>query len=313
MSKSIKIYVVILVLLLGAIIYLDATKPKPINWNPTYSLSDKIPLGMYVFDKEINSIFKNQKIEKIIVSPYEYFYNKYNDDTLVNNYKIKGTLLSIAEYSDIDDQSIAEICNFVSHGNSAFISSKIIPNSLLDSLKLKMNSEHKIKDTILSWVANKNLGTQKYKFAAGVGDNYFSKIDTLNTTVLGYQKGDSTRINFVKVPWINGNFYLHLQPAAFTNYYLLKNSDANYAQKTMSYIPKGNIFWHIKNQNGAIISDSPLRFIFSKEQLSWAWYIAIFGMLVFIVFNAKRKQRVVPIINPLRNSTIDFTDRKSVV
>ncbi len=307
MSKSIKIYIALLVILLIAIIYFDATKPKPIDWTPTYDVNDKKPLGLYVFDKEINTVLKNQKLEKINVSPYEYFYYKYDEDTLINNYKIKGTFLSISEYSDIDDQSIAELCNFVSHGNSAFISSKVIPNSLLDSLKLKMNSEVKIKDTVLNWVANKNLGNKKYKFSTNVNDNYFSKIDTLNSAVLGYQQGDSTRINFIKVPWINGNFYLHSQPAAFTNYYLLKENHSDYAQKVLSYIPKGDVFWHIKNQTGEKISNSPLRFIFANTALKWAWYIGIIGILIFMIFNAKRKQRIVPIIEPLRNSTIDFT------
>jgi hypothetical protein len=37
------------------------------------------------------------------------------------------------------------------------------------------------------------------------------------------------------------------------------------------------------------------------------WYLFLLGMLVFILFNAKRKQRVVPIISPLGNTTIDFT------
>lgn len=307
MSKSVKIYIALLVALLIAIIYFDATKPKPINWTPTYSVTDKNPLGLYVFDNEIKSLFKNQKIEKVNISPYEYFYNQYDEDTLVNTYKIKGTFLSISEFSDIDDQSISELCNFVSHGNSAFISSKIIPNSLLDSLKLKMNSEYKIKDTILNWVANKKLGNQKFKFSTNVGDNYFSKIDTLKTTVLGYQKSDTTRINFVKVPWVNGNFYLHIQPTAFTNYYLLKDNHSDYAQKVLSYLPKGDVFWHIKNQTGEVIDGSPLRFIFSKPALKWAWYIGIIGILVFMIFNAKRKQRIVPIIEPLRNTTIDFT------
>jgi hypothetical protein len=307
MSKSLKLYIALLIVLLVAIIYFDVTKPKPINWNPTYEINDKIPLGLYVFDKEVESIFRENKIEKINITPYEFFYYKYNEDTLIRNYNIKGTFLSISEYSDIDDQSIAEICNFVSHGNSAFISSKIMPNSLLDSLKLKMNSEIKIKDTVLNWIANKNLGNMKFKFSANVNDNYFSKIDTLNTTVLGYQQGDSTRINFIKVPWINGNFYLHTQPAAFTNYYLLKDKHSDYAQKVLSYIPEGTIFWHLKNQTGAMISNSPLRFIFSNPALSWAWYIAIIGMIFFMIFNARRKQRVVPIIEPLRNSTIDFT------
>jgi hypothetical protein len=307
MSKSLKIYITLLVILFATIIYFDAKKPKPIDWTPTYSLKDKIPLGMYVFDHEMGSFFKNQKVEKMNISPYEYFYNQYNYDTLVNTYKVKGTFLSISEYSDIDNESIGEICNFVSHGNSAFISSKEIPKSLLDSLKLKMNSEYKLKDSIYNWVANKNLGTQKYKIIENVSDNYFSKIDTTKTTVLGYQSGDSTRVNFVKVPWVDGYFYLHTQPAAFTNFHLLKANHHEYAQKVLSYIPKGDIFWHVKDQTGEVISDSPLRYIFSQPALTWAYYIAICGMLFFILFNAKRKQRIVPIIEPLRNSTIDFT------
>ena len=262
---------------------------------------------MYVFDKEKQNYFRNQKIEKVDISPYEYFYDQYDEDTLVKTYKIKGTFLSISEYCDIDDTSVGEICNFVSHGNSMFLSSKIIPNSLLDSLKLKMNSEFKYKDSIFNWVANKKLGNQKFKLIDGVNNNYFSKFDTIKTTVLGYQSGDSTRVNFVKVPWVNGNFYLHLQPAAFTNFHLLKDNHAQYAEKVLSYVPKGSIFWHIKNQTGEQISDSPLRFIFSKPALYWAYYIAIIGLLFFIIFNAKRKQRIVPIIEPLKNSTIDFT------
>jgi hypothetical protein len=52
MSKTIKIYIVFLVLLLVAIIYIDAVRPRPINWTPTFDLKDKIPFGLYVFDNE---------------------------------------------------------------------------------------------------------------------------------------------------------------------------------------------------------------------------------------------------------------------
>ena len=124
---------------------------------------------------------------------------------------------------------------------------------------------------------------------------------------MGYQSGDSTRVNFVKVPWINGNFYLHTQPAAFTNFHLLKSNHYQYAEKVLSYVPKSNLFWHIQSQTGEIISDSPLRYIFNQPALKWAWFIGLFGMLFFMIFNAKRKQRIVPIIEPLQNSTIDFT------
>jgi hypothetical protein len=75
----------------------------------------------------------------------------------------------------------------------------------------------------------------------------------------------------------------------------------------LSYIPKGTVFWYIKDQNGEVISDSPMRYILSQPALKWAWYIFLTGMFLFIIFNAKRKQRIVPIIKPLTNTTIDFT------
>lgn len=307
MNRTLKIYIALLVLVFFAIVYLDAIAPKPINWTPTYSIKDKIPYGLFVFDHEIGSVLKNQKIEKLNITPYEYFYDQYDYDTLVKNYKVKGTFLNISEYSTIDNESVEEICNFVSHGNTAFLSSKSFPIKLLDSLKLETNSEYNYKDSIYNWVANKELGNQKYKIIEGIGENYFSKIDTLNTTVLGYQSGDSTRVNFIKVKWKNGNIILHTQPAAFTNFHLLKANHSEYAQKVLSYIPKGNVFWYIKDQNGEVISQSPMRYILSQPALKWAWYLFLIGMLFFIIFNAKRKQRIVPIIKPLQNTTVDFT------
>ncbi len=307
MDKTLKIYIALLVLVIVVIVVIDGNRPKPVDWSPTYSLKDKIPYGMFVLDHEIGALLKGKKITKFENSPYEYFDKKFDFDTLVKDYRIKGTFLSISKNVDLDKESITEICTFVNHGNTAFISSEMIPNSLLDSLKLKMNSDFKFSDSIYNWVANKKLGSQKYKITEGVNNNYFSKIDTVNTTVLGYQNGDSTRINFIKVDYKTGTFYLHTQPVAFTNFHLLKANHHEYAEKVLSYIPKGDVFWCIKEQTGAVISDSPMRYILSQPALKWAWYIFLIGMLVFIFFNAKRKQRVVPIIKPLANTTVDFT------
>jgi hypothetical protein len=307
MNRTLKIYIFLLFFLIIGIIYLDAIAPKPINWSPTYSLKDKIPMGMYVFNEEIDSLLKNQKIEKINVTPYEYFEPLYDYDSLVNNYKAKGTFLNISEFSTIDEQSTTELFYFVDHGNTAFISTKYFPEGLLDSLKVEINNEFKFKDSLYNWVANPKLGSKKFKIIEGAGNNYFSKIDTLNTTVLGYQSGDSTRVNFIKVKYKNGSFYLHTQPAAFTNFHLLKDNHHQYVEKILSYIPQGNVYWFTKGQNGESISESPMRYWLSQPALKWAWYIALIGVLIFMIFNAKRKQRIVPIKSPLPNTTVDFT------
>ncbi|MFW0736994.1 DUF4350 domain-containing protein [Flavobacterium sp. T12S277] len=311
MSKTLKIYIAVLLFILILILVADHDRPKPIDWRPTYSVNDKIPFGLYVFDKEINGFFKNHTVERIAtLTPYEYLDSKYNNDTLVEDYKIKGTFINISESNTIDEESVNELFYFVSRGNNAFLSMKTFPKYLLDSLKVEVNSDYQNSGSTTVWLANPQLKAKKYKFAQTLED-YFSKIDTANTTVLGYQmaslKKAKKHINFIKVPYHNGHFYLHTQPLAFTNYHLLKANHYEYAESVLSFLPKGDIFWYTKGQNNESISESPLRYILSQPGLKWAWYFFLFGMLIFIIFNAKRKQRIVPILKPLPNLTVDFT------
>lgn len=308
MSRTLKIYIFFLLVLIGFFIYLDAIRPKPIDWNPTYSLRDKIPFGLYVFDKESEKILSPNKIKKEGKTIYEFLDPLYNGDTLVKNYTIRGNILSICDNYIIDDESTKELFYFVSHGNTAFISAQNLPEIYTDSLKIETESNFDLSNKVNCWLANPNLGNQEYSLDRGAGTFYFSKIDTLNTTVLGYQGTDKKKfVNFIKVKYKQGNFIIHLQPAAFTNYHLLKDNHSEYAEKVLAYMPKGDIYWMVKDQNGLIESGSPYRYILSQPALKAAWFLFLIGIIVFMIFNAKRKQRIIPIIKPLSNTTVDFT------
>lgn len=308
MDRNIKIYIAFLVLLFGFILLIDKGQPKPIDWTPTYSVNDKIPFGLYVFDQEANHFFKNQKIKRISAeTPFEFLDSQYDDSEGVENYKVKGNFINISEVNNIDDQSMKEILYFVSHGNKAFLSMKEFPSLLLDSLNIRVQTDFPPADSVVTWLANKKLSSKKYALNSGLND-YFSRIDTLNTTVLGYQKNKNNKqINFIEVPYKNGYIYLHTQPVAFTNYTLLKKDHFQYAENVLSYLSNGAIFWYNKGPKDERISGSPLRYIMSQPPLKSAWFLGLFGILIFMIFNAKRKQRIVPIIKPLENLTVDFT------
>lgn len=308
MNKTIKIYIVFLILLLAGVIYIDGVRPKPINWNPTFDLRHKIPFGLYVLDQEASKLFRNHKINKIEKTPYEYFEPLYVYDTVVDNYSVNGTILVISDNYALDNASSKELFYFVGHGNSAFISAKDFPSIFNDSLNIITTMGYNLNAEIALSFANKKIKPNKYKFKVGASSSYFEKIDTLNTTVLGYQQIDTVKqVNFVKVGFGKGYFYLHTQPIAFTNYHLLKDNHYQYVESLLSYIPKGKVFWMVKNHNGELKSASPMRFILGQPALKWAWYLSILGLLIFMIFNAKRRQRVVPIINPLPNTTLEFT------
>lgn len=348
MSKNIKILIFFLVLVLALIIFADSNKSKPINWNPSYGLNDKIPFGLKVFNEESSGLFKNQSLEKFSKTPYELFYNtsenykyeenippavdttsydtvsdtvtynqeidtvvidtnSYEDDTDMANVQVRnnitGTIFSVSDFYKFDDRSTEELLYFVEEGNTVFVSATTMPDILKDTLKFEIKLRNHTDTKLKSTLVNSSIN---FEFDKGATDSYFSKFDKNTTTILGNIHDENyTLPNFVEIKHGNGKFLLHLQPIAFTNYYLLKNN-YKYIESVCSHIDSEKIYWNVEGAEESSISDSPLRFIFSQPALKWAWYISLFGIIFFMIFNAKRRQRVIPISEPIKNTTVEF-------
>lgn len=306
MNRTLKIYIGFFVLIIIGIIIIDSNRPKPIDWTPTYATKDKIPLGLHVLNKEINSLFPKQNVERFGTTVYEFFLPKYSYDD--STYTTKGTVLLISENNTLDDASVNELLYFVSHGNTAFLSMKNFPEKLRDSLNFDFENQFLLTDSLRLSLTNQKISAKKFNFRKGIGFSHFNKTDSLNTVVLGYQETDTLKkVNFISVPYKNGNFFLHTQPAAFSNYNLLYGNNHEYCASILSYVPNGNVFWGAKSFGNPEISNSPMRYILSQPALKWAWYLFLLGMLAFMIFNAKRRQRIIPIKVPLQNTTVDFT------
>lgn len=306
MNKSLKIYVFLLILILIGMVFIEANRPKPIDWTPTFALNDKIPFGLYVFNKEAEKLFAEQKITKINNTPYEYFYDKY--DYSDSTYTVKGDILYINDEFTIDKSSVEELFYYASRGNDVFLSATNFSKILKDSLHFEINTSSIFSDSIGLSVTNKSLKPREFYYTKGYTTNYFSKIDSTTTTILGQQTSTKEKLtNFIKVPYQRGNFYLHTQPIVFTNYNMLKNDNYKYVAQISSYLNQDKLFWFSKFYKNKQISNSPMRYFLSQDGLRWAWYLSLISIVIFIIFNAKRKQRVIPIVEPLRNTTVDFT------
>lgn len=305
MSKTLKIYLLILVLLIVGAIFIEYSKPKPIDWRQTYNENQKIPYGTYILYNELEEEFNNE-VKIINKTPYEYFDELYNwsDST----YSVKGNYILIDKSTLLDDVSAQELLDFASHGNNIFISSNYIPNKFLDSLYIDVDYQYSLSGKGTLSFANTTFSKDSITIEKGLNNTYFSGLDSISTTVLGYQKfKDKDYINFIKVDYFGGNIFLHLQPAVFTNYHLLKNDHKKYAAAALSYLPDAPIFFDSRNKKVQELGDSVMRYILKQPALKWAWYLALLTLLVFMVFNAKRKQRIVKIIRPLTNTMVDFT------
>ena len=60
----------------------------------------------------------------------------------------------------------------------------------------------------------------------------------------------------------------------------------------------------IKNEDNF----SSLSVIRQHPPLLWAFWLGIVGLLLFIFFNVKRKQRIINVVKPNVNTTVNFTE-----
>jgi len=306
MNRKLILYIGIVVIIAGLLIYDDATSPTPIDWTPTYATNAKTPLGLYVFNEELSDLVKTDTIEKFRVTPYEFFDEKYDYDN--EKYTIKGTFLSINETDEIDNQSAIELLSFADYGNTVMLSMKSFPQKIIDTLGLSPDSRF-ITDSVQ--FSLQKSPSKKYWYNEGIGVTFFDsltpkKVKSSGIKILGYQTDHGKKLpNFIEIPFGNGRILLHTQPTVFSNYYLLRGNNYKYAQDVVSLIPRGTIYWQDGNATSNL-SDSPLSYIMKQPALKAAYYLGLLGLLVFIFFNAKRKQRIIPEIIPLRNTTIDF-------
>lgn len=306
MSKAIKIYITLLIVLFIGAFAIEYSKPKPIDWSPTYNETHKKPYGTFILYNELKNLFSEQKIEDIKETAYQSLNNYYRHSD--STYVTQGSYLFIDDFMETDPISTQELLNFASHGNQLFIATNYPNETLQDSLNFETKNDFNFSGEANLSFANKVFKNDSITIHKGLSNIYFSNLDSVKTTVLGYQKFDSIqRINFIKIKYGKGNVFLHLQPIVFTNYQLLKSNNKKYAAAALSYLPEDIIFFDSRNKIGMELGNSVMRYILRQPALRWAWYLALLSLLVFIIFNAKRKQRIVKVLEPLENTTVAFT------
>ncbi|MBA3972548.1 MAG: DUF4350 domain-containing protein, partial [Bacteroidetes bacterium] len=145
-----------------------------------------------------------------------------------------------------------------------------------------------------------------YVYKKAIENTYFTSIDTAKSIVLG--NNISNKINFIQINWGQGKIFLSTVPEAFTNYLFVNESNYDYVYKSLSYLPIQTVLWDEYYKAGNVSTDSELRIIFRNPALLSAYYLLMFSLILFIIIGIKRKQRIIPVVEPLRNTTLDFVE-----
>lgn len=310
MDKRSKIILVIFAVVLVSIIVTEITRPKPLNWRPSYSAADKIPFGCFVLYNELPNLFTESEITTVEETVYDVLYKR--DTTQRTNYLI------INDNVQLDKQETNQLLNYVSKGNDVFLAATSFSYFLKDTLNIAIDYEYTLlEDTISVDLTHKIFSADTFKFSRGMNKAHITSLDSTNTTILGYlefERKDELsgkleevvrKPNFIKTAFGKGQFYINTTPQAFSNYYMLRGNK-NYATHALSYLTNDNLYWDNYKKAGRVIIDSPMRFVLNQAALKWGYYLTIIGLLLFVIFKAKREQRIIPVVEPLENSSVEF-------
>ncbi|MDX1761296.1 MAG: DUF4350 domain-containing protein, partial [Christiangramia sp.] len=300
-----KIALGLFILLIASLAWLESNEPDPINWNSSFTAKDKIPLGAYVFYESWKNSSEDS-IEKIKIPPYEY----------LNSSPAKGTYFFLNNFVDFDKDELEDLLEWVSNGNHLFISAYDFGGNLADTLDIRLKnyiSTEGFKSRPHLNLVNPSLKFDKaLEFDQDLPAMYFSRIDTAKTTILGSasfgKKNTEEEINFIKTDFGEGIIYLHSTPQAFSNYFLLKEDNYRYSEALLAYLSGNKILWDAYYKSGKGFFTSPLYILLNNRPLKWAYYFVLISAILFILFEGKRKQRSIPVVEPPKNKSYEFTE-----
>lgn len=317
-NNSTKIFIIVGVLIVGFVLFYflyNNKNEKKFSWLETYSNTSKEPYGTYLLYETLKqradgfTLYDSQgsSIQEVM------------DDSI----NFEGNYIFVGEELIYNQEMQDSLFSFVSKGNNAFISSKVAPYELLDYLTedsclTHLNSYLFRSDVSLSIEKDAQKTTSEFSYIYKWEDRnyswtYYDSIACYSEiSSLGMYEGEYA--NFISIPYGDGFFYFHSTPLVLTNFFLNEEKGLFYAEKVLSHLPKGDVYWDEHSKLPFAMSEndpnreSPLRFILSQRGLKWAWYFTLLSTIIFVVFRSKRKQRMIPIIKPPENSSIEYTE-----
>lgn len=307
MNKKFLVVIGIVVLLLIGVGILKPSFTRQIDWEESFNERSTKPYGLKVFYKELFNIYSDKKIRTVYHSPYEYLieHNEYGS----GDHIAEGIYMAIGNTSDMGYYSQEELLFFAAEGNTVFISDYDLPQMLKDSLGVDIADQY--SSDSLSVLSFENTDS-KITLDKAKRDFHFDTYTSETTEILGYVIVDNTPVpNFIKIPYDNGQFIIHLQPKVFTNYHVLKDERYKYVENILSSLPDEPIYFdsyvtYTTPYNGKTEQNSNLSWFLEQLPFKWAWYLAVFLLFLFMIFNAKRRQRIINTIKPPENTSVAF-------
>lgn len=274
----------------------------------TLKEKDKIPYGFAAAKELSTSLF-----------PGASFYSDENGPGYWDNVSMNSNqqaVIIVAGYFNADDTEISRIMRFVNNGNHVFIIAQSFSEEAQsafhftygqdglsffgqggDSLRVRLMKPYFQTDSLFVYPGKKF-------------ESWFESLDTAHTIVLGRNEN---RPDFIRLDYGDGSVFIHSAPLAFSNYFILHKNNIHYFEQAMSVIPSNvnKIVWneyYLMNRRPKNENREPnwLSVLLRYNEFRWGFGTLLFLLLLWLLLNSRRRQRMIPVHPIPKNDSLDF-------
>lgn len=302
MKKQVIIAASVLFSLLIIATMAEYSRPKPLNWEESFSRYDKIPYGTKILHDIFPTIISADSLVDFSDTPYE-FYDLYSDNT-------SSLYISVSRSFPADSFDTYSLRDFAEEGNTVLIAAYQYSRSFQDIMKINCDYAYSNElDTFHAenFVSPHLKAKTPFLLRRGFYHAYFDSVDATNTTIMAVDSNNYPTL--VRLDVGRGEIILSSNPLAFTNYTFMHPYNYGYIERVLSMIPEGKstIYWSDYYSIGGQESPSPFRAWLQNPALKWILWLGIVTTFVYLFFYGRRKQRVIPVITAPSNMTLEFT------
>lgn len=296
---------------------LNAIAPKEADWNRSFSRYRTDPYACGLTYDRLTDLFPQGAVT-VRRSIYGTAQERLALDSTaprVNHIFVDRTFAP----NDLDQRHLLMM---VAAGDDAFIAAEEIIGKLTDTLKFTVEHHWAMPDSAtvvqdakamlvprpdqVRFTVRPLRASEPSTFVRGGLDAQFGAPGSDSLQVLAENQRGAPVL--LRIKHGKGSLYLCTAPLAFTNYYLLKDESRRFMTGCFNLLPDRPVLWDEFYKSGAEGGSTPLRYLLSQPALRIAYWTAIALLLLTVFVHARRRQRAIPVLEPLRNTSRDLAE-----
>ena len=341
-------FLVFLLFFLLLVLSLKYHLPKQFVWVPTFSHTDKQPLGCALFDSLLS-----------VSLPHGYALTRKTFYQLEKDSASRRGVLVVAGLLEGSKADVEALLRMAGRGDKVMLVSTNFPQLLEDTLHFYCTYSHFTSATFqnylvqtyfqrdtLRWIKDDCYASHSYQVyppflysclrrkvsrnsrnsrkdsCTICKDSFSCSKDSLSCGKDSLSCGkDSLQMRPLAVktstgdvlamacPWGKGEIILVSTPLLFTNYGVTDGHTVHYLFRLLSQM--GDL--PVVRSEGytrdtAQKQLSPFRYLLSHPPLRWALYLSMLTIVLFMCFTARRRQRAIPVVEAPKNRSLEFIE-----